>query len=228
MPWDKRWRTAFVKEPVRGPVWLGTTNLAGDGQADPRVHGGPDMAVLCYSGDHYPRWRDEIGMDFPNGGFGENFTVAGRDERSVCIGDVYEVGETVVQVSQPRGPCSKIANRWQRADLLDLVLETGRHGWYLRVLRDGHVEAGQELRMRERPHPEWTVRRAADVYLERKQRPSEAAALATCPALAGRARNDLERAARRPAQIVPNLVLHAGLARDTVEVGGAGRRHRGG
>lgn len=198
-PWDKRWRTSFFRRPVAGPVRALRESLAGDRVADRRVHGGPDMAMLVYSDDHYPLWREELGLrEMGPGGFGENLTVAGQDERTVCIGDVYELGEAVVQVSQPRGPCYKIAWRWRRLELLDLVLENGRHGWYLRVLREGPVEAGQELRLVERPHPEWTVRRAADVYRLRKQRQHEAGELARCEALAAAARAKLRRAASLP------------------------------
>ncbi len=206
--WDRRWRTAFVKEPVAGPVMLGRLGLEGDSQADLMVHGGPDMAVLAYSADHYPLWHRELALaGLGPGGFGENLTVAGQDEHGACIGDVYELGEALLQVSQPRGPCHKIAWRWRVADLQARVEATGRHGWYLRVLREGPIEAGQELRLSERPHPDWTVRRAADVYRRRRAEPAEAAEaaeaaeLGACEALAGRARARLRTAAtaaRRP------------------------------
>src|SRR5438874_12706877 len=79
----QRWHSAFFKEPVEGPVALGPTNLAGDRQADTSVHGGPDMAVLCYCFEHYPDWREELSLpQMGPGGFGENFTVAGQDEWS--------------------------------------------------------------------------------------------------------------------------------------------------
>jgi MOSC domain-containing protein YiiM len=129
------------------------------------------------------------------GGFGENLTVEGQDERTVCIGDVYELGDAVVQVSQPRGPCYKIAWRWRRPELMDLVQESGRHGWYLRVLREGLIEAGQELCLVERPHPEWTVGRAAEVYRGRRRDRAAAAELARCETLAGSAREKLWAAA---------------------------------
>jgi MOSC domain-containing protein YiiM len=190
----RRWRSAFFKEPLAGPVELRLTNLSGDRQADLSVHGGPDMAVLCYALDHYPAWRRELGLPAGPGGFGENFTISGQEERSVCIGDVYEVGEALVQVSQPRGPCWKISERWERPELLRRVEESGRHGWYLRVLREGMVEAGLDLRLMERPHPEWTVRRASDVYRARRREPAGAAELARCQALAVGSRRRLERA----------------------------------
>jgi MOSC domain-containing protein YiiM len=200
-PWDRFWHTAFVKDPVAGPVMLRRENLDGDGQAERAgVHGGPDMAALAYAAEHYPRWRVELDLpELAHGGFGENLTVAGQDELTVCIGDVYEVGDAAVQVSQPRGPCHKISWRWRRADLQRRVEATGRHGWYLRVLREGAIEAGQPLRLVERPHPEWTVRRAADVYARRRQEPAEAAELAACEALAEPARETLRRAVRSAA-----------------------------
>ena len=190
-PLDHRWRSAFFKEPVAGPVLLRTINLEGDRQADPRVHGGPEMAVLAYSAEHYPAWRAELGIaEMGPGGFAENFTISGQDEESVCIGDVYRVGQATVQVSQPRGPCYKISYRWKRPDLLGRCQTTGRHGWYLRVVEEGLVEAGQPVELRERPNPDWTVRRAADVYQARRKRPAEAGQLAS---LAGYASRPAER-----------------------------------
>ncbi len=186
-PLDHRWHSAFFKEPVAGPVLLRTTNLEGDRQADPRVHGGPEMAVLCYSADHYPRWREELGIaEMGPGGFAENFTISGQDELTVCIGDVYRVGTATVQVSQPRGPCYKISYRWKRPDLLKRCESNGRHGWYLRVLEEGLVEAGRPVELLERPNPAWSVRRAADVYQARRRRAAEAADLALIKGFASR------------------------------------------
>jgi MOSC domain-containing protein YiiM len=182
-PLDRAWTTAFFKEPVAGPVWLGRANLAGDRQADTKSHGGPDKAVLAYAAAHYPLWRAELGVEMPFGAFGENFTVAGLDEGSVCLGDVYAVGGARVQVSQPRIPCWKIARRWRRKDLSARVQATGRTGWYLRVLDEGAVAPGDEFGLLERPHPEWTVARAnrAMYVLRTREAVLE---LAACPALA--------------------------------------------
>ena len=188
-PLDHRWHSAFFKKPVAGPVLLTTTNLVGDRQADPRVHGGPEMAVLAYSADHYPAWREELGIpQMGPGGFAENFTISGHDELTVCIGDVYRVGEATVQVSQPRGPCYKISYRWKRPDLLKRCESSGRHGWYLRVLRPGLVEAGQAVKLTERPHPEWSVRRAADAYRHRRRDRATALELAACESFTPRER----------------------------------------
>ncbi len=186
------WRSAFIKSPVEGPVALRTLNLDGDQQADLVHHGGPDQAVLCYSADHYPAWREQLEIpDLPHGGFGENLTVAEHSEETVCIGDIYEVGQAVIQVSVQRGPCYKIAYRWNRPELLKLVEKSGRHGWYLRVLREGLIEAGQEVRLAERPNPQWTVRRAADVWRRRRADRAAAALLATCQEYPAGARAEL-------------------------------------
>jgi MOSC domain-containing protein YiiM len=196
-PWDRQWETAFWKEPVEVPVRVRRLQVEGDGQAAVDIHGGSDQAVLCYSASHYPLWRRELELpEMSPGGFGENFTIAGQDERSVCIGDVYEVGEALVQVSKPRGPCFKISWRWRRPDLLGRVEATGRHGWYARVLREGLIEAGQPLRLEARPHPEWTVGAAGQVIRFRKRRPELAAQLARCEALAEEDRGHLLRAVR--------------------------------
>ena len=180
---ERPWTTAFFKAPVAGPVWLGATNLAGDAQADPKHHGGPDKAVMAYAAVHYPGWRAELYLEIPHGGFGENFTVGGMDEATVCLGDTYEVGGAVVQVTQPRIPCWKIARRWQVKDLSARVQRSGWTGWYLRVLREGEVAAGDELTLLDRPHPEWTVAGANEAMFVVRTRDS-VLALADCPALA--------------------------------------------
>lgn len=153
------------------------------------------MAILCYSADHYPKWREELALEeMGPGGFGENFTIAGLDEWTTCIGDVYSIGDALVQVSQPRGPCFKIGYRWARADLLARVEASGRHGWYLRVLREGTVSAGMEVVVTEKPNPAWTVRRAADVYRRKGAANEEALELATLSEFAERPRAKLLRA----------------------------------
>lgn len=164
-PLDRPWESGIFKEAVAGPVWLGDLNLAGDAQADLENHGGPDKAVLGYSADRYPEWREELGIpDMPYGGFGENFTIAGLDERTVCIGDTWAVGEALVQVSQPRLPCWKLARRWRLRDLPGRVVEGARGGWYYRVIGEGFVRSPQPMRLLERPCPELTVARVLLAY----------------------------------------------------------------
>lgn len=189
---DRPWRSAFFKEPVLGPRRLTCTNLEGDGQADLHVHGGPDKAVCVYPALRYPYWERELRIpSLPPGAFGENFTVDGVVESDVCVGDVYQVGGATVQVSQPRGPCWKLARRWKVKDLAVRFQRTGFTGWYLRVLAQGTVEAGQYLTLVERPHPEWSIARANQInYHEREDREA-ARALAACEALGRRWRDRL-------------------------------------
>ena len=132
---------------------LRSTNLDGDRQGDLRVHGGPDQAALLYSADNYARWRAE-GFDFEPGSFGENLTVSGLDETTVCRGDIYAIGDAVVvQVTRPRGPCYKLQYRTGVPDMIKRVLANGRSGWYVRVLKEGPVEAGQEIVLLKRLAP---------------------------------------------------------------------------
>jgi MOSC domain-containing protein YiiM len=182
---ERAWRTGIFKDPVTEPRWLGRTNLEGDGQADLEVHGGPDKAVLANAAVHNPAWRDELGLaDFGPGAFGENFTISGLDEWMVAIGDTFALGDAVVQVSEPRGPCWKLARRWARPDLPSRVLKSGRTGWYLRVLEEGTVAPGLALRLLERPAAEWTINRVNRASYGKDVPPSELEALADCEWLA--------------------------------------------
>ena len=195
-PMDRPWETGFFKQPVDGPLWLGRTNLAGDGQADLVNHGGEDKAVLCYAASHYPEWRTALDKpDLPHGAFGENFTIDGPNEESVCVGDVYRLGDALIQVSQPRQPCWKLAWRWRIKELTALVEYSGRTGWYIRVLEEGEVRAGQELTLLDRPYPEWTIIRGSRVMRNRHRDPVAAGQLAACEALAVSWREHLALAA---------------------------------
>jgi MOSC domain-containing protein YiiM len=188
---DRAWSSAILKEPVAGPVWLGELNLEGDRQDDLQVHGGPDQSILGYAAAHYPRWRAELGRpDFPHGAFGENFTIEGLDEASVSIGDTFEIGGVVIQVTSPRGPCWKIARRHGIPTLTARVEELGWTGWYYRTLQQGYVEAGQEFRLLARPHPEWTIQRVAAT--RRGHDAGEIEVLAALPELAERFRGSLQ------------------------------------
>ena len=156
--WDKQWRTGFHKQPQDGPRWLGREGLRGDECADLRVHGGADKAVCVYPSEHLPYWRATLARpELSPGAFGENFSTAGMLENDVCIGDTFRVGAATVQITQPRQPCWKLARRWRVKDLAVQVEQTGRTGWYFRVLTEGEVEAPADLQLLQRPHPQWTI-----------------------------------------------------------------------
>jgi MOSC domain-containing protein YiiM len=152
-------RSAIFKEPVDGPRWLGELGLEGDTQVDRRFHGGPSKAVCVYPLEHLRDWHDRLGELGP-GAFGENFTTVGIDEASVRLGDVYAVGAALVQVTNPRVPCFKLAARHGSTRLPSWIRANGWTGFYLRVLRPGAVQAGDALALVERDPAAPTVREA--------------------------------------------------------------------
>lgn len=143
--------SGFRKTPASQALWLGDTGLEGDAQADLKNHGGPEKAVCVYPLEHYPYWRERLERPLEPAAFGENFSTEGLLEPAVRIGDVYRVGEAVVQVSQPRQPCFKLAARHGVKELAAWVQETGFTGFYFRCLKPGEVSAGDEVSLLERP-----------------------------------------------------------------------------
>lgn len=179
------WETSFFRQPDARPRWLYTTHLEGNSQADTKHHGTPGQALLLYAAEHYPLWQDELNRsEMGPGGFGENFTLDGLSEHTACIGDVYELGEARIQVTGPRYPCWKIERRWGIEGLTARVAESGRTGWYCRVLQEGLIEPGMPVLLRERPYPAWTVALVNDFGHWRNDNVALARELATCPALA--------------------------------------------
>lgn len=138
--------TGIYKEPVAGRVWARRLNIEGDGQADLRVHGGEHKAVYAYPFEHYAFWKQDLGRnDFVSGQFGENLTVEGLLEDTVRIGDIYRVGEALLQVSQPRSPCFKLGIRMGDESFVSRFTAENRTGFYLRVLEEGRIAAGDAI-----------------------------------------------------------------------------------
>lgn len=177
------WTSGIFKERVGGPIHLGRENLWGDGQADLAHHGGPDRAVLIFSQSNYPVWEAFLGKPLVGGSFGENLTVEPIDEDEICIGDIWEADEVVLEVSQPRLPCYKLSRRLDAEGFHLELIETRAAGWYCRTLHEGDVEAGQTLRLLARPHPDWTIRRAFHEFVSVKDAPDSLRELGGLPAL---------------------------------------------
>lgn len=138
--------TAIFKTPVESRVMAHAINLDGDRQADRRVHGGAHKAIYAYPEAHYATWMEELGRDdLGPGTFGENFTIAGLDETTVHIGDRFRVGSALVEVTQPRVPCANLAVRMNDAAFPKRFLASQRSGFYLRVLEEGEVGAGDRF-----------------------------------------------------------------------------------
>jgi MOSC domain-containing protein YiiM len=138
--------TGIFKAPVETRLQLRAVNLEGDRQADLTVHGGRDKAVYVYPSEHYPYWKKELpGLELPWGSFGENLTTSGLLEKTVCIGDRFTIGTAEVVVTQPRLPCFKLNLKFDRDDMVKRFLASHFTGFYLRVLREGEVGAGDEI-----------------------------------------------------------------------------------
>lgn len=144
-------RTAIFKDPVPGPVALEPLNLAGDEQADLRVHGGPDKAVYAYAHEHYAYWATQLPAgSLPGpGAFGENLTTTGLLESAVRVGDEFAVGTAVLRAVQPRQPCYKLNVRFDDARMVARFVAAGRSGIYFQVLQAGVVQAGDAIVLRQ-------------------------------------------------------------------------------
>ena len=157
--------TAIFKEPVAGRVSVRAMGLQGDAVGDPRVHGAPDKAVYGYPSEHYGFWTAEFPeMKLPWGMFGENVTTAGLLERDVHLGDRFRIGTAVLEATAPRFPCFKLGIRFGREDIEYRFLESGRSGFYFRVVREGDVAAGDGI---ERAAPAKAGPTIADIVRER-------------------------------------------------------------
>jgi MOSC domain-containing protein YiiM len=138
--------TGIFKEPITERVMMRTLNLDGDRQADLSVHGGPSKAVYVYPAEHYDFWKRELPeMDLPWGMFGENFTTTGLLEAEINIGDKFRIATAEVMVTQPRMPCYKLGLKFGRPDIIKRFLQSERTGFYLAVLKEGEVGAGDEF-----------------------------------------------------------------------------------
>ncbi len=162
--------TGIFKEQVEGRVMLRRLNLEGDGQADLWGHGGAFRAVYAYSQENYEYWAGELGRDdFTIGQFGENFTVEGMPDDEICIGDVFRIGGALVEVTQPRIPCHKLALKFGVDGFQNRFLESGRVGFYLRVLEEGEVGAGDDIVLVKRDSARMTVEAVSNLLFFDKE-----------------------------------------------------------
>jgi MOSC domain-containing protein YiiM len=161
---------------VATPVEVTTLGLAGDNQADLRVHGGPEKAVYGYSMANYAAWRAEYPRHtelLVPGGFGENLAIDGMTEADLCVGDVHAMGSTLLQVCQPRQPCFKFALRFDDTALPRAMVQNGRSGWYYRVVRGGFISPGDDITLHERPNADFPFTRLVELAGRSRATPAE-------------------------------------------------------
>lgn len=164
-------RSAIAKQARQASLAVTTLGLENDEQGDLRVHGGIEKAIHHYPREHYADWATELGehrlLGRP-GAFGENFSTTGWTEADICLGDRIRAGTALLEVSQGRMPCWKLNDRFEVAQMALRVQESGRTGWYYRVLEEGAVAAGAILELVERPHAEWSLKRLSTVLFNKR------------------------------------------------------------
>lgn len=175
--------TGIYKTPVAGSVAVGKQNVAGDGQADLIHHGGEDKAICAYPSEHFAYWEQKYARPFPPSSFGENWTLSGLTEENACLGDIYAAGTALVQVSQPRQPCSKLALRHRLPDLPKAVCQTGKSGFYFRVLKEGIVDPDAPLILIERGAGELSIAYMNHIYYHERDNIAALEQIAHHPAL---------------------------------------------
>lgn len=186
--------TGIYKDPVSDRRTVRRTNIDGDGQADLRVHGGADKAVYLYPLEHYAYWARELGVaGFPHGQFGENLTSEGLLEGDVHIGDVFRVGTALLEVSQPRSPCYKLGIRMGAAAFPARFTASRRTGFYLRVLEEGALAAGDAIQRVSRGAGALSVADAFALRHAAKGSPDEWRRALAAPALAESWRRHFEQ-----------------------------------
>jgi MOSC domain-containing protein YiiM len=182
--------SAFVKTLREGAVAVTPLGLQGDEQADLQAHGGPEKAVYAYAATHYPAWAKLFpATAFTSGAMGENLTLAGLEEKDICVGDVHSIGSSLLQVCQPRQPCFKFALRHGNKYLPKAMVKNGFSGWYYRVLQTGFVKAGDLLALYDRPNPDFAFTRLIEIIYHGEVTKDELQRMTEMPGLASQWRD---------------------------------------
>lgn len=164
----KKSKSGIYKYPVEGKIYVSSTNLEGDGQGNLKVHGGIDKAIYVYPHEHYRYWEEQFTeMDIPIGMFGENLTTDGLNEFEICIGDKLQIGEIIVEISEPRFPCVTLAARFGTSAIVKQFLHSYKSGFYLRVLKEGYIQAGDTISIHEKSRDKFSVADFVMLYINR-------------------------------------------------------------
>ncbi len=184
--------SGIFKNKIDLPVYARRLNLDGDAQSDLKNHGGIDKAVNVYPSEHYSYFIKEYSLELTGGAFGENFTTEGLLEDNVYIGDIFQIGDAVFQVSQPRQPCWKLSARWMKG-LDRILIQSGKTGWYFRVLEEGTVQRDNPIKLIERKS-KWSIQKANSIFYHSSNK-DELNLLADCPYLSESWQNSLRKKA---------------------------------
>jgi MOSC domain-containing protein YiiM len=186
---DKPVTTGGYKQPVAAAI-LRFRGFEGDGQADLVNHGSPDQAALLFAAEHYPGWEERLGRKLSPGAFSENLTVEGATESAICVGDIFRIGGALVQATQPRQPCSKLARKLGEPRLVDWVIDAHQGGIYVRVLEEGRVAPDATLELVTQHPDRISIATVNDVIYDRVRDRALIQHLATMPefSVAGRER----------------------------------------
>lgn len=188
----KKVQTGIYKLPVDQPIYLGNEDVENDHVIDRRYHGGLDKACYLFSENHYSFWKEKYPyLDWNLGMFGENLTVSNLDESGIFIGDIFEIGETVVQATQPRQPCFKLGIRFGTQKMVKEFVQSGHSGVYVRVLKNGHIKKGDALMLQEKAQNSMSVRKVFELIYADSSFIEEAKAAINIESLAEACRKDL-------------------------------------
>jgi MOSC domain-containing protein YiiM len=194
VPYRGRWiETGIYKEPVEGAVRVGVCGLEGDGQADLKNHGGPDKAIYVYTLENYRHWEQELGRPLSFAQFGENLTVCGMPDEAVHIGDVFRIGSVQVQVTQPRVPCFKLGIKMDDPGFVARFHDSGRVGFYLRVLREGTITADDTIELLAPDPAQLSIREAMLARIKGPRQQEIIRRALAITALSGAWRRDLQK-----------------------------------
>lgn len=175
---DRTVRSGIWKTPTQGRVALRGANLAGDDQADRRVHGGPDKAVYAYAAEDYRWWSEQLGVELPPASFGENLTTTGLDLDQAVVGETWRAGSALLQVTQPRIPCYKLGIRMGDDTFPERFADARRPGVYLRILQEGDLGPDDRVEVVSRPPHGFPALQVAVIYYDHPERAGELLAVA--------------------------------------------------
>lgn len=207
----QRVKTSIFKKPVEGPVFVRSLNIAGDEQSDLRVHGGTFKAVYAYSAANIEYWKRYLQRnDLGPGSFGENLTVDGLTDSEIAVGDVLEIGTAQFVVTQPRIPCFKLGIALGMPEFPRIFHWAGRNGFYLRVLKDGRIEAGDEIRLIPAREPRLAIAELVKFSNSRELAPQDLDLILAQDALTPSWKEDFLEKARRRGLTHPEIQVTEG------------------